>query len=74
MDTVATALEWADSLPVTESAAREAARVEATLLDRGERINLGDALIAGVCLHNGADIVTRDQHFERIDGLEVLLY
>jgi len=48
--------------------------VEAELLDAGNRINLGDVLIAGVCRHHGARIVTRDEHFGRVDGLDVLGY
>ena len=64
-------LDWVDPLPLSEPAAREAALVEAQLLDSGNRINLGDALIAGICRHHGARIVTRDSHFDRVDDLEV---
>jgi predicted nucleic acid-binding protein len=67
-------LDWIEPLPLSEPAAREAALVEAELLDRGDRINLGDALIAGTCRHHGAQIVTRDSHFDRVDGLEVDRY
>lgn len=74
VDRVATALDWVDPLPLSEPAAREAAVVEAELLEAGDRINLGDALIAGVCRHNGARIVTRDSHFDRVDGLDVDTY
>lgn len=48
--------------------------IAAELLDAGDRIKLGDALIAGVCRHNGARIVTRDHHFDRVDGLDVETY
>jgi predicted nucleic acid-binding protein len=68
---VASGLDWVEPLSLSEPATREAALVEAELLDRGDRINLGDALIAGICRHNGARIVTRDSHFDRVDGLEV---
>ena len=57
-----------------DAAAKEAALIEAELLDAGERVNLGDTLIAGVCRHNGARIVTRDKHFERVQGLDVEKY
>lgn len=59
---------------MTEAAAREAALVEAELLDTGHPINLGDVLVAGVCRHHGTGIVTRDDRFERVEGLEVIAY
>ena len=74
VERVTTALEWVEVLPLDEDASREAALIEAELLDAGERVNLGDTLIAGICRHNGAQIVTRDDHFERIDGLETISY
>ncbi|WP_311172536.1 hypothetical protein [Halobellus ordinarius] len=54
-----------------EPTGREAAMVEAELLDSGERINLGDTLIAGVCRHHGERIVTHHEHFERVSGLDI---
>lgn len=74
IERVASALEWAEPLPLEDAAAREAALIEAELLDAGERVNLGDTLIAGVCRHNGARIVTRDEHFDRVQDLEVQEY
>ncbi len=74
IERVAAALEWIKPLPLTETAAQEAALIEAELLDSGTRINLGDTLIAGICRHNGARVVSRDSHFERIDGLETITY
>lgn len=74
IERVASALDWVDSLPMTEAAAREAALVEAELLDTGRPINLGTVLVAGVCRHHGTSIVTRDDHFERVEGLEVIAY
>ena len=71
---VASALDWVQPLPLTEPCATEAALVESELLERGHPINLGDVLVAGVCRHHGADIVTRDDQFERIDDLAVLEY
>ena len=69
---VAGSLEWVDPLPLTEGAAREAAAVEEELRDAGTPINLGDVLLAGVCREAGASIVTRDEQFDRVPGLEVL--
>lgn len=59
---------------MTEAAVREAALVEAELLDAGDRINLGDVLAAGVCRHHGTSIVTRNDPLERVDGLGVITY
>lgn len=74
LDRVRTALDWVEPLALDGGTAREAATIEAELLDAGERINLGDVLIAGVCRHHGATIVTRDGDFQRIDGLDTLVY
>ncbi|NHX42001.1 MULTISPECIES: type II toxin-antitoxin system VapC family toxin [Haloarcula] len=71
IERVAGGLDWVEPLPLEDPAAKEAALIEAELLDSGERVNLGDTLIAGVCRHHGARIVTRDSHFDRVDGLEV---
>lgn len=67
-------LDWIDPLPLDAPAAREAALIEAELIEHGERINLGDTLIAGVCRHNGARIVTRDGHYDRVAELTVETY
>lgn len=74
VDRVAAGLDWIEPLASTDAAAREAATIEAELLESGDPINLGDVLIAGVCRHNGARVVTRDSHFERVDDLETLTY
>lgn len=74
VDRVISGLDWLDPLPLDEAAAREAALIEAELLDSGTRINLGDTLIAGVCRHHGATILTRDSHFDRVEGLVVETY
>lgn len=74
VDRLAPLLDWLEPLPLTDEAAREAAVVEAELLDAGRPINLGDVLVAGICRHDGADVVTRDAHFDQVDGLDVLPY
>ncbi|PSP55668.1 VapC toxin family PIN domain ribonuclease [Halobacteriales archaeon QS_1_67_19] len=74
VERVANGVDWVEPLPQTRATAREAALIEAELLDTGNRIKLGDILIAGICRHNGARIVTRDDHFDRIEDLEVLTY
>ncbi|WP_129114066.1 type II toxin-antitoxin system VapC family toxin [Halegenticoccus tardaugens] len=74
IECVASGLDWIEPLPLTDSAVREAALIETELLDAGNRISLGDTLIAGICRHNDARVVTRDSHFERVDGLTVENY
>lgn len=74
IERVAAGLDWVEPLPVTEPAVREAALVESELLAAGEPVNLGDTLIAGVCRHNGTRLVTRDEHFEQVEGLDVDSY
>ncbi|QSX01207.2 PIN domain-containing protein [Haloterrigena alkaliphila] len=69
VDRIVTGLEWIEPLALTDGAAREAAVIEAELLEGGTPINLGDVLIAGVCRHNGARLVNRDGRFDRVDEL-----
>ena len=70
----ASALDWLEALPVSTAAVREAALIEAELLDRGAPINAVDMLIAGVVREAGGTIVTRDDDFEHVDGLTVETY
>lgn len=74
LEEVIAGLDWIEPLPLTESAAREAAEIRGELHEAGEPVNLGDVLIAGVCRDVGAKIVSRDDHFDRIPGVEVLRY
>lgn len=67
-------LDWADHLPLTPPAAREAALVDGELEQSGQKINLGDVLIAGTVREASGTIVTRDSHFENVDGLDVKRY
>lgn len=67
-------LEWAAHLPLTPLAAREAALIDGELEKAGQKINLGDVLIAGTVREAGGTIVTRDSHFEHVDGLDVRQY
>lgn len=39
---------------------------------KSNMISANDLLIAGTCLTNGATIVTRDPHFNRVPGLKVI--
>lgn len=74
IERVAEGVGWVEPLPLTDEAAKEAAVIEAELLDKGEPVNLGDVLIAGVCREAGARLVTRDEDFQCVDDLEVSTY
>ncbi|MFC6907129.1 PIN domain-containing protein [Halalkalicoccus tibetensis] len=67
-------LNWADHLPLTPSAAREAALIDGELEQSGQKINLGDVLIAGTVREASGMLVTRDSHFQNVDGLDVKRY
>jgi len=62
------------SLGVKE--AEKAAEIYDYLESIGQRINDNDILIAGIMLTNGIKkIITKNvKHFERIDGIEVIIY
>jgi predicted nucleic acid-binding protein len=74
VDAVASGLDWIEPLPTTLPATQAAAAIEAELAEDGTRINLGETLIAGTCRHHGATVVTRNDHFERVPGLETVSY
>lgn len=67
-------LLWVDFLPFTMADAIEGALIQAELQASGDRIPVGDMMIAGVARNRGATLVTADEHFEQIDGLDVEYY
>jgi tRNA(fMet)-specific endonuclease VapC len=58
-------------LIVTRTTADRFGRVMARLRERGQPIPTNDVWIAAHALETGATLVTRDKHFERVDGLAV---
>ena len=60
--------------PVDELVAKKAAEIEADLLGQGTMIDLEDIMIAAIAMVNGEKLVTRDNHYTRIDGLKVIKY
>lgn len=74
VEAVADAIGWAEPLPFDAGTVEEAAQIHAELLAAGTPINAADVMIAGVCRHNGARLVTRDGDFTNVDGLEVETY
>ncbi len=61
-------------LPFDETAAMEAAEIEAELIQKGSMIDTEDIMIAAIARRYGEKLVTRDEHFTRISSLRVLKY
>ena len=61
--------------PLDDLSSYKAAELAGELSKRGQTIETNDALIAGICLANNCEIVTKDvKHFSRIKGLKVETY
>lgn len=58
-----------DTLPVTPTTADRYARIAAALRRKGSPIPTNDMWIAAQALEAGADLVSFDRHFGRIEGL-----
>lgn len=57
-----------------EQYAEEAARIQSELIKNGTKIPAMDALIAGIARKNNAILITDDEHFKKVEGLEVKFY
>ncbi|MBA7514342.1 hypothetical protein ES705_06370 [subsurface metagenome] len=65
--TVFNLLHW------TKEASKESAKIYAELIKKGKRIEMRDALIAGICVSQKVSIVTRNiKHFQRIKDLHTI--
>ena len=73
LERVRSDLDWVEPIDLTIDTAAEAARIDGELHAAGEPIGPLDTLIAGVVRHANGTIVTRDNHFTRVDGLDVEL-
>ncbi|AAB89764.1 MULTISPECIES: type II toxin-antitoxin system VapC family toxin [Archaeoglobus] len=67
-------LESLDVLPFSFNSAKIAVEIEKDLREKGMEVNLIDVLIASVAMEHSLKLVTRDEHFSRIKGLEVERY
>lgn len=67
-------LDWLEPLPLTVDGAGEAALVDAELRAAGTPIGAMDTLIAGVVREAGGTLVTADEDFARVSGLDVRDY
>ncbi|MBI4143999.1 PIN domain-containing protein [Candidatus Woesearchaeota archaeon] len=61
-------------LPFDEKSARIAGEIESVLIRRGQPIEVEDVQIAGIAMSLGEKVVTRDEHFARIPGLQLWKY
>ena len=66
--------EWVEPVPFTNEIAAEAAEIYVELRASGEMINRSDIYIAGTARSLGVPLVTGDDHFGAIDGLETEAY
>jgi tRNA(fMet)-specific endonuclease VapC len=68
------ALNKFDILPYTIEIAKKASKIDAQLMKSGLTISFLDVVIASTAIFYGLKVVTRDKHFGRIEGLEVVGY
>lgn len=69
--TLTTALQL-DPVPVDELVAAEWARLRVLLRDSGQRMPVNDSWIAATALALGVPVVTQDDDFPEIGGLDVI--
>ncbi|WP_336339240.1 PIN domain-containing protein [Haloarcula brevis] len=67
-------LEWVEPLELTVDGAAEAAVIKTELREKGAKIGAMDTLIAGMVRDSSGSLVTRDDHFDRVDGLDTETY
>ncbi|MDM7920362.1 MAG: type II toxin-antitoxin system VapC family toxin [Methanosarcina sp.] len=67
-------LECFQVLKLEESVYEVFASLSARLLSEGKTIGVSDELIAAIILCHDGKIVTRDNHFKEVPGLEVVGY
>jgi tRNA(fMet)-specific endonuclease VapC len=67
-------LECFQVLELEESVYEVFASLSANLLSKGRAIGAFDELIAAIILCHDGKIVTRDNHFTEVTGLEVIVY
>ncbi|HLC57413.1 MAG TPA: PIN domain-containing protein [Candidatus Nanoarchaeia archaeon] len=60
--------------PLDVESAEIGGKIHAELADKGIVIEAEDCMIAGIALHNNQAVVTRDEHFSRIEGLKIVRY
>jgi tRNA(fMet)-specific endonuclease VapC len=62
-------------LNLDKKSAIKTGEIEATLINKGETIDLEDIMIAAICISNDETLTTRNKkHFEKILGLKIQDY
>lgn len=74
VEDVLAGLDWTEPLAFDAGASREAAQIHTELLENGMPINAADVMIAGICRHHGASLVTHNGDFTAVPGLELVDY
>ena len=67
-------LDSLESAPLDAASAKRSAEVWTELSRKGVVIEAIDTMIAGIALSRGETVVTRDEHYARVQGLKVLKY
>ena|SRR3989338_5924982 len=57
--------------PLDEESARIAGNIDGELIKKGLKTDPIDVMIAGIAISNNKKVLTRDEHFARIEGLKV---
>ena len=57
--------------PLDEESAKIAGNIDGQLVKKGLQINTEDSMIAGIAIKNNKKVLTRDDHFNRIEELKV---
>lgn len=53
---------------------QKAGQIHGSLVSEGKTINPIDCMIAGIAIANNKKVLTRDEHFKRIEGLKIESY
>lgn len=57
-----------------DESAKVSGKINGELIKKGIKIDPEDCMIAGIAISNNKKILTRDDHFDRIEGLRVENY
>ena len=61
-------------LQLDAASAEEAGKIDGKLIKIGKEIEPEDCMIAGIAVAKNEAVLTRDQHFDRIEGLKIEKY
>ena len=60
--------------PLDSASAEFAGKINGRLIKKGMQISAEDCMIAGIAIKNNESVLTRDEHFKRIEGLKIDSY